>query len=60
MRNIRLSAVECRVILSALLSALAGCPSEGDYCWSAAEELAAQTAVEKLTPDTPQKGAVNS
>ena len=30
MRSIRLSAVECRVILSALLSALAGCPSVGE------------------------------
>ena len=51
MRTITLSAVECRVILSALHSALAGDPSIGDYCWTAGEERAARAAVGKLTPD---------
>ena len=56
MRIITFSAVECRVILSALFSALAGDSSVGDFCWSAAEERAAQSAIEKLTPErTAQK-----
>ena len=59
MRTITLSAVECRVIRSALASALAGDPSVGDFCWTFQEEAAAHRVMEKLTT-VPSRGSTRA